>query len=82
MNTCHKRNITKVRTFSYNPDEENNHHQVAVPEQEYKKSFTGTRFLEVNKVNTLNEAYQQIVYWCKNVFMMAAGAAGEKLLDL
>lgn len=81
MNTCYKKNITKVHTFSHNPDEGNNHHQVAVPEQEREKFFTGTRFLEVHEVFALNEAYQQIVYWRKNVFIVPTRAAGEKLLD-
>ena len=76
-----QKNTTTVRSFSHNPDEGNNHHQVTVPEQEREKSFTGTRFLEVHEVNDLNEAYEQIVYRRKNVFILPTGAAGEKFIS-
>lgn len=53
---------------SPNTDEGSNHHQIAVPEQGHETFYWNKApgsFYE----DDLNEAYEQMVYWRKNIFM-------------
>lgn len=53
---------------SPNTDEGSNHHQIAVPEQGHE-TFHWNKAPGSFYEDDLNEAYEQMVYWRKNIFM-------------
>ena len=78
LHTCRQRNNINGLTNNNDSmanDEGRNQEQIE-PETFHWNTIPG-RVYQRN----LEEAYEQIVYWRKNVFMLPTGAAGKKCID-
>ena len=78
MNTCRRRNTANLKVSSNNESDENNDKKVQEKEQheDFWNTVPGRIFQKY-----LEEAYNQIVYWRKNIFMVPTGATGKKFID-
>ena len=80
MNTCRRRKTANLNATSNSESHENNDNEVQVPEQQHEDIYWNTVPGAVYQKDP-EEAYNQIVYWHKNIFMVPTGAAGKKFID-
>ena len=79
LHTCRRRNnINESSNISDSivNNEARNQEQLEQQENFYWNNIPGSVYQR-----NLEEAYEQIVYWRKNVFMVPTGAAGKKFID-
>ena len=79
LNTCRRRNTENLSASSSSKSNENNDKEVQEPEKQHENHYWNTVPWRIFQKD-LEEAYNQIVYWHKNVFMVPTGAAGKNLL--
>ena len=80
LNNCRRRNTANLNARSNNESDKNNDNEVQEPEQQREDFYWNTVPGGVYQKD-LEEAYNQIVYWRKNIFMVPTGAAGKKFID-
>ena len=80
LNTCRRRNTANLNASSNNKLDENNDNDVQEPEQQFEDFYWNTVSGRVYQQD-MEEAYNQIVYWRKNTFMVPTGAARKKITD-
>ena len=80
LNTCGQRNTTNLNTSSNNISDEDSDNKFQKPEQQHKEFYWNIILGGVCQKD-LEEAYNQIVYWRKNIFMVPTGATGKKFID-
>ena len=80
LNNCHRRNTANLNARSNNESDKNNDNEVQEPEQQREDFYWNTVLGGVYQKD-LEEAYNQIVYWRKNIFMVLTGAAGKQFID-
>ena len=80
LNTCRRRNTANLNASRNNESNENNDNKVQEPEQQHEDFYWNTVPGRIYQKD-LEEAYNQIVYWRKNIFMVPTGAAGKKFID-
>ena len=74
LNTCRRRNNTNLNVSSNRESDENNDNEAQEPEQQHEDFYWNTDPGRMYQKD-LEEAYNQIVYWRKNIFMVPTGAA-------
>ena len=79
LNTRCRRNTANLNASSNNESDENNDNEVQEPEQQDEDFYWNTICGRIDQKD-LEEAYNQIVYWCKNTFMVPTGAAGKNFI--
>ena len=79
MNTYHRRNTANLKASSNNESDENNDKKVQETEQQHEDFWNIVPGKIFQKY--LEEAYNQIVYQRKNIFMVPTGATGKKIID-
>ena len=80
LNTCRQRNTANLNASSKTELDENSDNEVQEPEQQHEDFYWNTVSGRVYHQD-LEEAYNQIVYWRKNIFMVPTGAACKKIID-
>ena len=79
VNTCHRR-TANLNARHNNTSDEKIDNKVQELEQQHEDFYRNAVPGRVYQKD-LEEAYNQIVYWHKNIFMVPTGAAGKKLMD-
>ena len=77
LNTCRRRNTANLNASRSNESDENNDNEVQEPEQQHECFYWNTVPGRIYQKD-LEEAYNQIVYWRKNILIGPTGAAGKK----
>ena len=80
MNTCRRRNTENLSASSSSKSNEKYDKEVQEPEKQHENHYWNTVPGRIFHKD-LEEAYNQIVYWHKNVFVVPTGAAGKKFID-
>ena len=80
LNTCRRRNSANLNTGSNNEPHESNDNKVQKPEHEDEEFYWNTVPGGVYQKD-LEGAYNQIVNWRKNIFMVPSGATGKTFID-
>ena len=80
MNTCRRRNTANLNASSNSESDENNDKEVQEPEQQNEDYYWNTVPGRIHQKD-LEKAYNQIVYWRKNIFTVPTGAVGKKIID-
>ena len=80
LNTCHRRNTANLKAGSNNESDENNDNEVQEPEQQHEDFYWNTVPGRIYQKD-LEGAYNQIVCWRKDKFMLPTKAAGKKFID-
>ena len=80
MNTCRRRNTANLNASSNNRADENSDNEVHEPEQQHEDFYWNTVHGRIYQKD-LQYAYNQIVYWRKNIFVVPIVAAGKKCID-
>ena len=79
-NTCCRRNTAILNESSNNESDDNNDNEAQEPEQQPEEFYWNTVPGGVYQKD-LEETYNYIVYWRKNVFLVPTEAAGKKFTD-
>ena len=80
MNTCRRRNTANLNASSNNESDETSDNEVHEPEQQHEDFYWNTVHGRIYQKD-LEYAYNQKVYWRKNIFIVPTGAAGKKFID-
>ena len=80
LNTFRQRDTANLNASSNNESDENNDNEVQEPEQQHEDFYWNTVPQRIYQKD-LEETYNQVVYWRKNIFMEPTGAAGKKFID-
>ena len=80
MNTFRRRSTANLNASSNNESDENNDNEVQEPEQQNEDFYWNTVPERIHQKD-LEETYNQVVYWRKNIFMVPTGAARKKVID-
>ena len=80
MNTCRRRNTANLNASSNNESDENNDNEVQELKQQHEDFYWNTVPGRIHQKD-LEEAYNRIAYWRKNIFMVLTGDAGKKFID-
>ena len=70
----------KSHASSNNESDKNNDNEDQEPEQQHEDFYWNTFRGRIDQKD-LEEAYNQIVYWSKNIFMVPTGVAGKNFID-
>ena len=81
MNTCcRRRNTANLNASSNNESDENNDNEIQKPEQQHEDFYWNTVPGRIYQKD-LEGAYNQIVCWRKDKFMVPTNASGKKFID-
>ena len=82
MNACRrKQQEQQNQQLEVNDDEQNTHRLQDMPREPINEPFYWNEKPGTTFVNELNNAYDKIVYWRKNLFFLPTGAAGKSFVN-
>ena len=80
MNTCRQKNTGNPNASSKNEADENNNKKGQEPEQQHEEFYWNIVPGGVYK-KKLDEAYNEIVYWRKSIFLVPTGSTAKIFID-
>ena len=81
LNACRKKQEQQNQQLEANNDQENTHRLQDMSREPVNEPFYWNEKPGKTFVNELNNAYDKIVYWRKNLFLLLTGAAGESFIN-
>ena len=81
LNACRRKQGQQNQQLEDNDDQENTHWLQDMPRKPVNEPFYWNEKPGTTFINELNNAYEKIVYWRKNLFLLPIGAAGKRFIN-
>ena len=82
LNACRrKQQEQQNEQLEVNDDQQNTHRLQDMPREPINEPFYWNEKSGTTFVNELNNSYDKIVYWRKNLFLLPTGAAGKSFVN-
>ena len=81
LNACRRKQGQENQQLEENNDQENTHWLQDMPRKPVYETFDWNKKPGTTFINELNNAYEKIAYWRKNLFLLPTGAVEKSFIN-